>query len=99
VHEACRENQAWINSATDHSTKWVPRRAVKPVPHAVGSLFREETGDAVVEVGVELVDDRLVLDDGEEAFYLRVAGGFEERGRRERGGVGVGRRCLSRTTR
>lgn len=48
-----------------------------PVPHLVEALLGEEDGDAVVEIGVILVDDALILNHREQAAGGSVGGGGE----------------------
>ena len=49
----------WINGPSDDTAQWVPGTVVKPVVEVVETLLCQETGGAVVEVGIELVDHTL----------------------------------------
>ena len=51
-----------IDCASDNSAQWIPGAIIKPVPHVIESILCEELSDSVIEVGIELMDDTLVLD-------------------------------------
>ena len=46
-------------------SQWIPCPVVEPVVEGVEPLLGQVLGGAVVEVGIELVDHRLIAQDGE----------------------------------
>ncbi len=56
-----------IHCASHDTTQWIPGVLIEPIPEIVETLFRKELCNSVVEVWIKLVDDTLILDDGEKA--------------------------------
>ena len=60
---AQKEKEAtWINSASDTSSKRVPRFRVEPVPEAIQPFSSNVLSSSVVEPGIELMDNTLISD-------------------------------------
>lgn len=57
----------WKHGSANDSTEWVPCSVIKPIPEVVESFLGEKLSDAVVEVGIEFVNDAFVFDNREEA--------------------------------
>ena len=60
-----------VDGAPYDATEGVPGAVVKPVVEVVETLLREELGRSVVEVWIELVNDALESQHGEEARRKR----------------------------
>ena len=56
-----------VDSASDDPPQGVPGEVIKPVPELIEAVLGQELSHPVVEVGVKLVDDALILDDRKQA--------------------------------
>ncbi len=57
----------WVHRSSNDASQWIPGSVIEEVPQIIESLFCQELGDAVVEVGIEFVDDAFVFEDREES--------------------------------
>mmetsp|Transcript_41469 Transcript_41469/g.71933 ORF Transcript_41469/g.71933 Transcript_41469/m.71933 type:complete len:461 (-) Transcript_41469:228-1610(-) len=67
IEHRCGKHEARINGASDGTTKRIPPTIVKPVKELQKALVSKVLCSAKVEVGIKLVDDRLVSDHSKEA--------------------------------
>ena len=58
--------QTWVDCASDDPTKRIPGAIIEPVVELVEALLCQEAGGAVVEVGIELVNNALKAEHREE---------------------------------
>ena len=57
VDDASGYHESRVDGASDDPTEWVPGTVIEPVVERVEAFIWEILGGAVVEVGIELVDD------------------------------------------
>ena len=67
IEESRGDHETRIDGTADDATKRVPGAVVEPVVEIVEALSGEVLSGAVVEVGIEFVNDRLVAQHREEA--------------------------------
>ena len=84
VEEASSDHETGIDCSSNNPTKWIPGSVVKPVVKVVETLIREVLGCSVVEVRIELMDDRLKAKDREEPDGEGQDGGDGEDGQLEK---------------
>ena len=66
VDESRREHESRVHRPSHYAAQWVPRSLVEPVQKVVVAVLHHIVRGAVVEPGIELVDDALEANDGEE---------------------------------
>ena len=67
VDNGCGHHQTGVDRATDDSSQGVPSTIVEPVVEAVKSFLRQIASCPVVEVRIELVNDVLESENGEQS--------------------------------
>lgn len=74
-----RDHETGIDGAADDTAERVPGSVVEPVVERVEALFGEELGGAVVEIRIELVDDRLIAQHRKETSRKRFKKDFQKK--------------------